>query len=174
MTVFHVLISIVTAGCVPFLSLQPGSASQPKTATLPEGFFLEKEPAEAKFVEEAKPAAKAGEKILIRGRVGGNVAPFVEGRAVFTIVGPGIKACSDKKEEGCKTPWDYCCENAETIAKHSALIQVVDSSGAPLRTNMKGANGLKELSDVIVVGTTKEAKGNLLIIYATNIYIVKP
>jgi len=141
---------------------------------LPSNLFLEKEPEGAKTVEEVKASAKAGDKVVFRGRIGGSKAPFVEKRAVFTLMGAGLKACSDDPEDKCTTPWDYCCDTPEAIAKHSATIQVVDASGAPLRVGLKGANGLKELSEVVVQGTVKEAKDKIMIVNATGFFIAKP
>lgn len=159
---------------------QPSATKQPNPTTkaegpiLPPNFFLEKEPESAKSVEDVKASAKAGEKVTVRGRIGGSVSPFVEGRAVFTLMGSGLKACSDNPEDMCKVPWDYCCETPEAIARHSATVQVVDAAGNPLRTGLKGAHGLKELSEVIVQGTVKEAKDKVLIINAKGLYIVPP
>jgi hypothetical protein len=86
-------------------------------------------------------------------------------------MGGGLKACSDNPDDKCATPWDYCCETAADIAKHSALVQVVDSAGMPLRTSLKGVNGLKELSEITVQGVVREAKDKILIVNATAIYI---
>lgn len=160
-----------------FLMANGGRAQTPPAkpaGTLPDGFFLEKQPDAVRYVEEVKSSAKPGDKVVIRGRIGGNVTPFVDGRAVFTIVGNGIQACSDKKEKCCETPWDYCCDTPDTIARHSATIQVADDKGLPLRVGMKGQHGLKELSDVIVVGTIKEAGEKILIVSATGLFVVKP
>lgn len=167
------VVSVVSA-----IGLQePSKPSTPPTkappASLPSDFFLAKQPEGAKTVEEVKASVKTGEKVLIRGRIGGSSAPFVEGRAVFTLMGSGLKACSDDPEDKCKSPWDYCCETPEAIAKHSATVQVVDAVGNPLRIGLKGANGLKELSEVIVQGTVKEAKDKVLIINATSLYIIR-
>ena len=156
-------------------SKQGGSAAAPTTAaTLPANFVLAKQPEGAKPVEAVKETAKAGEQVLIRGRIGGSVSPFVEGRAIFTLMGAGLKACSENPDDHCKTPWDYCCETPEAIAKHSATIQVVDAAGAPLRTGLKSVGGMKELSEIIVQGTVKEAKDKVMIINATGVFVVKP
>jgi hypothetical protein len=140
-------------------------------AVLPATLFLAEQPADAKPPEEAKKSAKAGDPITLRGRIGGSVDPFVPGRAVFTLVGPGLKACSENADDGCKTPWDYCCDTKDEIAAHSATIQVVDASGAPLKLNVKGQNGLKELSDVIIVGKVAQAQGAVLVVNASGMYI---
>ncbi len=177
MTRTHWIVGLLTVSVASFVAAayaadEKKSNASDKAATLPEGFFLEKEPEGAKTVEETKPAAKAGDKVVIRGRIGGSKAPFVEKRAVFTLMGSALKACSDMKDDKCKTPWDYCCDTAEDIAKHSATIQVVDAEGSPLRLGLKGTNGLKELSEVIVVGTVKEAKDKVLIVNIMGLHVV--
>lgn len=157
--------------------VEPAKQNSPTTksaaASLPTDFFLTKQPDGAKSVEEIKASAKAGDRVVIRGRIGGSKTPFVEGRAVFTLMGPGLKACSDNAEDKCKTPWDYCCETPESIAKHSAMIQVVDAAGNPLRVDFKGNNGLKELSEVVIEGSVKQATDKILVINATGLFIVQ-
>lgn len=149
-----------------------GGGEPGASPSLPAGFMLEKEPAGAKTVEELKGQAKVGDAVVVRGRIGGSMNPFIEKRAVFTLMGAALKACSDDPNDKCKTPWDYCCDTPEAIAKHSATIQVVDAGGAPLRMGLKGVNGLKELSEVVVLGTVKEAKEKVLIINATGLFVV--
>ncbi len=151
----------------------PSTARPAAHATLPASFFLTAEPTGAKPVEEARAAAKQGDTIAIRGRIGGSEKPFVDDRAVFTIVGPGIPACADKGDDHCQTPWDYCCEQPEDVVPHSATIQVVDEKGALLRTTIKGQSGVKELADVIVVGKVAQATPEVFVIHATGIFIAK-
>ena len=157
----------------PTPSASGGGTPAAKTAGLPDGLFLTAQPAAPKTVEEVRSSAKVGDQVTIRGRVGGSVAPFVDGRAVFTIVGPGLKACSDTADDKCATPWDYCCDPADVIAKHSATIQVVDVQGAPVRTNLRGANGIKELSDLIVTGKVVQMTDKSLLINASGIHVAK-
>ncbi len=143
-------------------------------ASLPGGFFLAAAPADAKTVEEVKKTAKAGDTVALRGRVGGSKEPFVAGRAVLTLMGPGLAACSDDPGDKCPTPWDYCCENKKDIGEHAATVQVTDASGAPLKADLKGQGGIKELSDLIVVGKVSMADGNVLIVNATGVFVAKP
>ncbi|MBL8746681.1 MAG: hypothetical protein JNK58_10045 [Phycisphaerae bacterium] len=162
---------------LPACEKKPATSSSdtpPKpTAALPANLFLASDPGGAKPVEQVRGNVKPGDTITIQGRVGGSMLPFVEGRAVVTIVGPDIMACADHGDDHCKTPWDYCCETAEDIAQHSATIQVVDDKGALLRASLKGEHGLKELSDIIVVGKVAPAQGEVLVVNATGIYIAK-
>ena len=58
------------------------------------------------------------------GCIGGSKDPFVQGRAVFTIVDPTIINCKAMgDEEHCPTPWDYCCEPRENLKKNIATIE---------------------------------------------------
>jgi hypothetical protein len=134
-------------------------------------FLLKDEPNGAKAVIDARQDAKPGEEIIVRGRVGGSARPFVEGRAIFTIVGRGPLACSDIEGDGCKTPWDYCCTPREELRAHSATIQLVDENGAPIRTDIKGRRGIRELSDLTIVGSVVSTDAGSLIVRASGIYV---
>jgi hypothetical protein len=93
---------------------------------------------------------------------------------VFTIVGSGPLACSDHEDDHCKTPWDYCCTPREELRAHSATIQLVDENGAPIRTDIKGRRGIRELSDLTITGTVVSADHNSLIVKATGIFVNGP
>jgi hypothetical protein len=168
---------LAVAGCEKKATNSPppksaaGAPANTTASLLPAGFFLASAPADAKPVEAVKPAAKVGDTVTISGRVGGSRKPFVDGRAVFTLMGPELKACSDIEGDGCKYPWDYCCEKPEDIAAHSATVQVVDAAGAPLRMNLQGENGLKELSKVTVVGKVVQVEGPNVVINATGMHV---
>jgi hypothetical protein len=149
----------------------PAKPAAAAPATLPPSLFLTAAPADAKSVEEVKQNAKAGDTVVLRGRIGGGEAPFVEGRAVFTIVGAGLAACADDPEDTCKTPWDYCCETPEQITAHAATIQAADDHGNPLKADFKGSHGLKELSDVTIVGTVARAESGAFVVNASGLYL---
>ncbi len=143
------------------------------SVSLPTGFFLQSQPPQAKSVEEVKKSAKTGDVVTMRGRIGGSKEPFVDGRAVFTLMGLGLPACGEGvSNDGCTTPWDYCCEPSKEIAAHQASIQIADAAGAPLHLSLKGQSGLKELGDLVVVGRVQKAEGDLLVIDATGVYVI--
>jgi hypothetical protein len=75
---------------------------------------------------------------------------------VFTIVDPALKSCSDLEGDGCKTPWDYCCEPPENLKAHTATVEVVGADGKPLQFNVKGASGLEPLATIAVTGKVIE------------------
>jgi hypothetical protein len=169
-----VTVPVLAALCSCDRSSPPPATAPPAStagATIPDSLFLASAPAEAKPLEEVKATAKPGDTVVLRGRVGGSEAPFVDGRAVLTLVGAGLAACSDDPEDTCKTPWDYCCETPDQIAAHSATIQVADKDGQPVKTGLKGLHGLKELSDITVAGTVAQAEGGVLIVSASGVYV---
>jgi hypothetical protein len=149
------------------------SAPGSKAAGLPAGLFVPTEPADAKSVIDAKRDAKAGEPIVIRGRVGGAVDPFVAERAIFTIVDKSIPHCGEMKmDDACTTPWDYCCEPGDKLAEHSATIQIVTADGRPLKTEVKNVPELKPTSEIVVKGKVAQKEGaKVLVVNAESIFV---
>jgi hypothetical protein len=142
---------------------------------LPPGFFVDATPEDALDVSEALRAGnlEPGRRLVLRGRVGGSERPFVATRAVFTLMGGGLKACSDNPGDSCQTPWDYCCEPRDRIAAHSVTVRVVDDRDRPLRTDLKGRRGLRELSEVVVIGTVSRAAGDAVVFDAEAIHVLR-
>jgi hypothetical protein len=155
-------------------SSAPTAAAQAAAAdALPVGLVLAEAPPEAKDVVALKKEAKPGDEVVVRGRVGGSEAPFVDGRASFQLVDASLKACGEGTNmDECKTPWDYCCSDPKEIAAHSASVQVVGADGKPLRAGLEGVGGLKALGTVTVKGTVAKAgEGGPLLINARGIYV---
>jgi hypothetical protein len=165
-------LAIALAGCGDGHDAQ---ASKPAAATaLPAG-LVASGPAAGPGVAAAKAAAKQGQEITLVGRIGGSAAPFVDGRAVFTIVDPALKACSDMGDaDHCETPWDYCCEPRESLKRNVATVEIAGADGRPLPIAVKGVAGLEPLATVAVTGTVTEANdAGLLVVRAKRIE-VKP
>jgi len=140
--------------------------------SMPDGFFLDSSPADAKGVAEVKTKAKPGQKVVIRGRIGGSKDPFVKGRAIMTIVDPSLKTCADNMPDKCDTPWDYCCEPKESLVAHSATIQYLDAKGNPLKSGLRGKHGIAALKTVVITGkVSKDSDKNSLIVNADGIYV---
>ncbi len=141
---------------------------------LPAGFFAAttpRDPAELSALRKTG-GQKVGDEVVIRGRIGGSKDPFIDGRAMFSLIGRGLKACSENTGDMCDTPWDYCCESKTDVAAHSATIQVVDDKGQVLRTDFKGRRGLKELSEIVVIGTIASTDGKAMVVNATSIVVM--
>jgi hypothetical protein len=133
-------------------------------------YLLASEPAGAKGVLDVKKEAKDGEAVVVVGRIGGSVKPFT-GRAAFTIVDLQLKACTDIEGDTCQTPWDYCCEAPDELAKGTVLVKLVDSSGKTLPDDAKELLDIKELQTLVVKGEARRGKDNSLSVVATGIFI---
>jgi len=141
-------------------------------AALPPGLFLAAAPADARDIKDAKGALKAGDKVVLVGRIGGSEEPFVAERAIFTIVDRRVKACGEGTAmDSCKTPWDYCCEPVDSITANSATIQVVGPEGQPVKAELNGVRGLKPLATVTVIGTVAKAEGGNLVVSASGFFV---
>lgn len=120
------------------------------------------EPAGAQPVGEARQSAVDGQPVVLFGHIGGSPEPFVNGAAAFTIVDPKVPWCPD--EEGCPTPWDYCCKQNE-VRENIATIKLVDGAGKLVASDAKQLLGVRELSLVVVSGkASRDAAGNLSVL----------
>jgi len=166
--------TVTTANVKDALLISVTSMHIPR-GPLPPAFFTDKPAESARDVSDARKAGglKAGDEVVLRGRIGGSKEPFVAGRAVFTLMGSGIKACNENPEDKCSKPWDYCCETKDDILANSVTVQVVDAKGQILRTDMMGRRGLKELSEVVVVGKVTSADGKSVVINARSIAAIQ-
>ena len=169
-----------TALCL-FLTTSVLLADDKTTATQPQSEILKKvfmtEPAgKPAAIHKARTVAKPGDTLTLKGRVMGNIKPFVEGRSIF-ILGDTetLKACSDIPGDACATPWDNCCDSPEAIKQGTATIQVMDARGKVLKEGIENVNGLKKLSHVIVSGTVAPGSSPaLLLLNAEAIKVEAP
>lgn len=166
--------TVATANGEDALIISATSMHIPK-GPLPTGFFTDKPADNARDVSDARKAGglKVGDEVVLRGRIGGSKEPFVAGRAVFTLMGRGLKPCNENPDDNCSKPWDYCCETKQDILANSVSVQVVDAKGQILRTDMKGRRGLKELSEVVVVGKVTSADAKSVVVNAGSIAAIQ-
>jgi hypothetical protein len=130
-------------------------AEEPQLSTIELPPIFVSQPIESRPVPipEAR-TLKPGEKVTLTGLVMGVARPFVDGRAVFVLGDEGtITPCDLKGDDHCSEPWDACCDPAQVRMAGTAAIQIVDELGKPLKTGLKGVNGLRELSRVTVTGS---------------------
>lgn len=152
------IFALAAIGCSQSDTPSAPAASQPP-AVADSKYLLPTEPAGAKGVGETRKASQNDQEVVVVGRVGGDVDPFVEGAAAFTIVDLGQKPC----EDGCPTPWDYCC--AQELNDNKAVVKVVDAQGAPVAEDARKLLGVKPLTTVVVHGKAKrDDKGNLTVL----------
>lgn len=124
-------------------------------------YLTDKEPTDGQPVGAARRTVDDGQTVTLVGTIGGSTEPFVEGLAAFTIVDPSVPYCAP--EEGCPSPWDYCCTQ-DQVAENIATVMLVDSAGNPVEEDARELLGIQELASVTVRGTAeRDAEGNLTI-----------
>lgn len=131
---------------------------------------LASEPAGAKGVIDVRKGAKDGDDVVVVGRIGGDVKAFVEGRASFSIVDSSLKPCNEKGDDGCKTPWDYCCDT-DALPKSMATVKFTNAEGQTVGTDARQLLGVKELQTVVVKGKAKRDDAGNLTIIAEGLFV---
>ena len=172
--------SAIVTGCNQSPAPAPGtpttSAPAQSTPSTPSvdgtKYLLAKAPEASKDVIAAREAAKDGDEIIIEGRIGGDVNPWVDGRAAFTIVDRTLIPCNERPGDNCTSPWDYCCDT-DRLPKSKAVVKFVDEQGKTLPTDARQLLGLKELQTVVIQGKAKRDDAGNLTVLASGLY-VKP
>ena len=158
-------LSLIVIGCAKEEPVETAEATQPDPA-----YLAGSEPAGAVGVGDARSSAKDDEDVVLVGRIGGSRKPFVEGLAAFTIVDPKVPHCP--AEEGCPTPWDYCCAQ-DAVKDNIATIKIVDKAGNPVSKDARQLLGVKELNLVVIEGKAqRDEEGNLSIL-ADQVFVKK-
>lgn len=160
--VLTLVVGCGTSGLDETAAVQPSADGKQFVATT--------EPANAIPVGTARDSVQGEQEVTLVGRIGGSSEPFVDGLAAFTIVDPKVPYCA--ADEGCPTPWDYCCTQ-DQVKENIATVKVVDDARRPVSADARQLLGVKELSTVVVQGkATRDDHGNLTVA-ATRVF-VKP
>lgn len=159
--------SLVIAGCAEKATEEVSTYDGSK-------FMLSAEPAGGQNVIAVRETSKDGDDVVMVGRIGGSLNPWVDDRGAFSIVDPSLLACSDEKEEGepcsCKTPWDYCCET-DKLPDAMALVKFVESDGSVVNHDARKVFQLVELQTVVVKGKAKRDEAGNLTILADGMFV---
>ena len=134
--------------------------------------MLDEEPDGATDVIRVREEANDGDEVVLVGRIGGSVNPWVDGRAAFSIVDGSLRACSDIPGDDCTEPWDYCCET-DRLPSSTALIKIVDDRGELVKTDARQLLDVKELSTVVIKGSAQRDDAGNLTILASGVYLKK-
>lgn len=117
-------------------------------------------------IHELREALEPGAEIAFEGKVMGRLQVFIPGRAAFIVGDPTIlTSCDLIPGDECETPWDVCCDDLGNITKGIVTVQLLDDEGRVLTHDVRGVNGLTELSNVRVTGVVAEGsgEGNLIV-----------
>lgn len=168
MKVRKLLLVIGLIGMVMGCSRQGDSVRQVTAAS--SSFVSTTEPSGAIPVGAARTDAKNDSEIVMVGHIGGSEKPFIDGIAAFTIVDPKVPYCA--LEEGCPTPWDYCCEQ-NGVKENIAMVKLVDAEGGPVSGDAKTLLGVKELSLVVVQGKAQRDDAGNLTLLTQKVFVKK-
>lgn len=158
---------LVSALCV-FATLGCSKAEVSGPSTEGAAYRLAKEPSGAKEVKAARADAKSDDEITIVGRIGGDANPWVEGQAAFMLVDSSLKPCG--ADEGCPTPWDYCC-GTDDLPSSKAMVKIVDAGGKTVASDARKLLGIKELQTVVVHGRAKRDETGNLTVLADGVFV---
>ncbi len=156
-----------------------GPDGEPVTQTLkveiPAEVFVASAPDGAQDVHDLKASDVAeGAEVVVSGKVGGALEPFSGARAVLTLATADghIQSCDTRANDGCETPWDFCCDAPDAIMANTVTIQIVGADGRPLKASLHGEHGIDNLSVLTVKGTVgPRPDPNVLVINASAIHI---
>lgn len=147
---------------------EPSASSAAAAAQL----FLESAPSAPLSVMEARAQLAPGDTAIVAGQIGGTAQPFVAGYAAFVLADTEVMFCNEMDHNQCPTPWDACCVDPDKLSALRASVQFDDAQGQVLALDLKGQQGLKELSHVTVTGRVAETSTpENLIILADGLYI---
>lgn len=163
---------LLLTGMVVGCAKQPGpDAETAARGPSAEGkqYLLTAEPPAPLGLIAAREQTDDGEEVMVIGRIGGSVDPWVEGRAAFSLVDRSLAACTDIPGDTCPTPWDYCCVT-DKLPKATALVKVVNDEGDIVSSDARELLGLKELQTVVVKGKAQRDDSGNMTILASKIF----
>jgi len=160
---------VVAASLAVGCSESKNPAAPAGAATAPDAaFLLADKPADVRGVAQVRNDGQNDADVAVEGRIGGSRKPFVEGFAAFTLVDAKLQWCAD--DEGCPTPWDYCCSDT---TGQLALVKIVGPDGRPVSKDARELLGVNELSRIVVRGKAeRDEQGNLTVL-ADKVHVVK-
>lgn len=142
------------------------TATPAPAAALPADLFVDSIEGEPIGPVEAKANLQAGDEVVLTGTIGGRARPFVQERAVFTLVDGSLPLCDNGV---CPTAWDACCEPPEQIQATAATVQVVDDAGKPLAAGLQGPDKLAPMARLVIAGEVKQNDENAFVVNARRI-----
>lgn len=165
----YVWTAVATAAVLVIGCSQPGQQPAEEPQPSSSAYLLTEEPEGAHEVVDVLESAADGDEIVLVGRIGGDVNPWVEDVAAFNVADNSLVPCNEREGDTCETPWDYCCE--ADLGKATTLVEVVDGDGKLVATGARELLGVQELDTVVVQGTAqRDADGNLTVL-ATGVYV---
>ncbi len=157
------------SGCSSKTDVETATVS-PQPSAEGEKYLLSDAPAESQDVIPTLEDVEDGQDVVVIGRIGGDVNPWVEGLAAFSIVDRSLAACTDIPGDKCPTPWDYCCVT-DQLKGAKTLVKVVDEEGEVIQTDARKLLGLEELQTLVIKGQARKDDAGNVTLLAHAIYV---
>jgi len=158
-------VCVTVAGCG---SSEPNVRDAGASTAGNEQYLATQPPDQSIAVGEAVGQVQDGDRAALVGIIGGSRQPFVDGLAAFTMVDPKVPYCA--ADEGCPTPWDYCCTQ-DQVKGNIATVKVVDDAGAPVPQDARQLLGVEELTEVVATGTVRRDDDGNLTLDAEQVFV---
>ena len=129
-------------------------------------FVLQTDPGNAESVADTKRTGPSEDVRVVEGRV----YDITKGFAVLKLMGTELHYCGEVRAEGCKTPWDYCCDPPQAHREHSLLVEFRGADGTPVET--AGIPDLRLLDLVKVRGSLRKDEYDNLVFVADGVWKV--
>ena len=158
--IFAELVAVLAIGCSQEFENSQAAVEGAK-------YLASAEPIGARGVSAVRETAQDDDQVVVVGRIGGGIKPWIEGRAAFVLVDAAVQlACKEGEtcSEGCA-----CC--AEDLADATALVKFLNAEGRIVPIDARKLLGVKELDAVVVQGTAKRDPSGNLTVLASGIYI---
>jgi hypothetical protein len=140
-----------------------------------EMILLNEEPDGALGVVEAKEAIKAGENIVLIGRIGaGEHSPWESGKASFMVADPaelieaGVDHAHAEGHDHANCPY---CNKGKKVTDALAIVQIVDDNGKVLPIDARELLNVDEDQLVVVKGKGQIDELGYLVVSAEGIYV---
>ena len=151
------------------------SGEPESTSAIPaeiESILLTQAPGDAVEVKTLKETAKEGDEVCMHVVVGGRENPYVKGRGVITVVQSAFNNHCLSPDDGCQTPWDYCCADPDELKTNMATIRIVGADGNPIKANIGDVKALEPLSELVVKGKVgPRPNADTLVVDASGIFV---
>lgn len=167
---FALFASAWIAGCGGSASSGSGQPQDAgRAVTRSSEYRLDLKPAGAMAVTELRKTAQDGDQVVVTGRIGGGIDPWIEGRAAFILVDPVASATAAAGDGVCAE--EDCSCLAEKLADAITVVKFVDGDGKTLETDARQLLGVKAMQNVVVKGTAQRIGEGNVSIRAQGIYV---
>ena len=146
----------------------PAAPSPSGNAALLEPLLLKAKPDKPRSVTDIRENAQNDEEVVMVGQVPpGKVKAFLDDRAAFVLLSAEDIA---RNKDGFENAPEGCPEHIKMLDDLGVQVELVDQTGAIVRTPVKGLHGIEPLGLIVVKGKAVR-QGKKVRILATGFFV---